>query len=82
MFTVQYVKNPVYFREDKSIINCIVKFAEYDTEHPYSATSHDVVAHGKQLYSDLIAGKYGEIADYVAPPEPPAPTPSEGPTVI
>jgi hypothetical protein len=85
MFTVQYVKTPVYFREDKSVINCIVKFAEYDTEHPYAATSYDNVAHGKQLYLDLIAGVYGEIDDYVPPPElpaPPSPTPGEGQTVI
>ena len=73
MFTVQYVKNPVYVSEDKTTINCVVKFNEQTEEHPYTAYINDIVQHGREIYNDLIAGKYGEIGPYVAPPSPPAP---------
>jgi hypothetical protein len=71
MFTIEYVNTPVYINQEKTAINCTVKFSGFDKEHPYCATSNDTVAHGKALYDDLIAGKYGEIGDYVAPLTPP-----------
>ena len=73
MLTVQYVKDPIYSSEDGTAINCTVKFAEFNEEHLYTATSFDTVQHGRKIYDDLIAGKYGPIGAYVAPPPPPEP---------
>ena len=73
MYTVQYVKNPVYANQEKTVINCLVKFTEFDNDHSYTAASYDTVEHGKQIFNDLISGKYGVIGDYVAPL--PSPTP-------
>jgi hypothetical protein len=76
MYTVQYVKNPVYANQEKTVINCLVKFTEFDNDHSYTAASYDTVEHGKQIFNDLISGKYGPIGDYVAPPPSVPPTPT------
>jgi hypothetical protein len=64
------VTNPVYATFDNLAINCVVE-AERDGSpcgiHNYTATFHDEEPHGAKLWSDLIAGVYGEIAPYVAP---------------
>ena len=39
---------------------------------PFHATPDDVEPHGRELYANAIAGEYGEIAPYIAPPEPTA----------
>ncbi|HBB6984706.1 TPA: DUF4376 domain-containing protein [Salmonella enterica subsp. enterica serovar Napoli] len=36
---------------------------------PYTATPHDPEGYGKQLYADLVAGKYGPIKPFTATPE-------------
>ena len=39
---------------------------------PFTADPND--AEGAELYASAIAGKYGDIAPYIAPPPPPPPT--------
>ena len=79
MYTVEYLKTPVYANEDHSMISCIVKFPKFDFEVPFAAHKDDVESHGREIYNDLIAGKYGKIGAYVAPPLPEPPPASPAP---
>ena len=68
---VESVINPVWANLEHTLINCTVKFGHFDDVVPFTASPNDVEAHGREIYADLIAGRYGEIAEYVAPPAPP-----------
>jgi hypothetical protein len=69
-YTVQSITDIVYRTPDNKVINCNVKFAEFDEVHPFSASASDIEEHGVNIYNDIVSGKYGPIAAYV-PPEPP-----------
>ena len=66
-FTVESITNLYYKTEDKRLINCMVKFAEFNEVHPFTASANDPEEHGVNIYNDIVSGKYGPIADYVAP---------------
>lgn len=36
---------------------------------PYTAAAHDPTDYGKQLYDDLVSGKYGEVKPFIITPE-------------
>jgi hypothetical protein len=36
---------------------------------PFTADANDVEAHGRLIFADIVSGKYGDIADYVAQEE-------------
>lgn len=61
------VSNPQYSKADNSTIDCIVTCDEVAGNHPFTAAAHDPEEHGRQLFTDLLSGKYGAIAPYVAP---------------
>lgn len=89
MANVISVTNPVFATADESMIDCILQVDAFPVPVPFTASVNDIEAHGRKIYADLIAGVYGDIAAYVAPPEPvvqvvvPPPTePTEGPTVV
>ena len=63
-FTVESITNPIYTNADGTGIDAQIKFAEFDQVLPFHATSWDTELHGKQIYDDLIAGKYGPITPY------------------
>ena len=69
MFTVDSITNLVYGNVAGTIINCHIKFKEFNSEMPFTATNIDNEEHGQQIYSDIIDGKYGPIAPYVEPPK-------------
>ena len=60
---IEYAKNPKWAFSDKSGINLIVKFKDFDFEVPYTATDLDIVEHSKELYKKAIHGEFGEIND-------------------
>jgi hypothetical protein len=66
MFTLEYAKNPVYADETGNCINLIVKWEEFNEEHPFSATNFDSMPYGLDLYNRLKNGEFGEIEPYVA----------------
>lgn len=69
------VSNPRWANEDHTIIDCEITTSQLGDEVlPFTASPNDVEAHGRAIFSDLVAGKYGPIAEYVAPPEPVQPT--------
>jgi hypothetical protein len=67
MFTLEYAKNPIYVKADKTAINLIVKWQEFNEEMEFSATSFDPEPHGVELYNRAKTGEFGEIATYVPP---------------
>jgi hypothetical protein len=64
MFTLEYAKNPVWNSEDEQQILLILKWAEFNQEQPFNATSFDSMAHGVDLFNRAKAGEFGEIAPY------------------
>ncbi|OSD72525.1 hypothetical protein R537_09340 [Salmonella enterica subsp. enterica serovar Rough O:d:1,7] len=60
-------KNGVY--TESSLINCLVHFESFDDFIPFTASPDDPEAHGRQLYADLKAGKYGPVAPFTVTPE-------------
>ena len=52
------------------MIDCVITTSQLGEELlPFTASKNDVEAHGRQIFEDLVAGKYGAIAEYVAPTE-------------
>lgn len=70
------VKNPVFATRDQSLITCDVKFTAWPAYLPFAASAGDPEPHGRQLYAELIAGKWGQVGAYAAPATTP-PTPAQ-----
>lgn len=66
MFTLEYANTPVYGNAEGTSIHLIVKWAEFNKEMPFAATSYDSMPHGVGLYNRAKAGEFGEVAPYVA----------------
>lgn len=79
--TVKSCTNPIWADEAKTEITCTVQFNELPSPLPFNAMASDPEPHGKKLFADLVAGKYGPIGAYVPPPAPPAAV-RRGPTVV
>jgi len=71
MFILQYAKNPIWNDDSGQAIFLIVKWEEFNEEHPFTATSYDSMPHGVDLYNRAKAGEFGAVAPYVAPIETP-----------
>ena len=67
MFTLEYAKNPSYSSADGNSIFLIVKWKEFNEEHPFAATSFDSMQYGVDLYNKAKNGEFGEVTPYVAP---------------
>lgn len=62
------VLNPVWITPENNVILCDIKVDIYGNEiMKFSASPLDSEEHGRVLFAELIAGVYGEIAEYVAP---------------
>jgi hypothetical protein len=71
-------RNPIWANAEHTRINCEVNFNHLPDEFvPFTADPTDVMEYSKTIFDECVAGQYGEIAEYVAPPvvEPVAPTP-------
>ena len=66
MLTLEYANTPVYGNAEGTNIQLIVKWAEFNEEMPFGATSYDTMPHGVALYNRAKAGEFGEVAPYVA----------------
>ena len=67
MFTLEYANTPVYGNVEGTNIQLIVKWAEFNEEMPFGATSYDSMPHGVALYNRAAAGEFGAVAPYVPP---------------
>jgi hypothetical protein len=77
-FAVVACTDPKWADAAHTAINCQVTFAKFGKPLEFIAMANDSENHGQSLYANLVAGKYGPIADYVAPASPKALTPSTG----
>jgi hypothetical protein len=73
MFTIEYVKDLKWCDADRTIFSCVVKYEEFNEEHPTGVNATDSYAHIQEIWSKGNAGAYGLIAEYVAPEPPPIP---------
>lgn len=73
MFTVEYVKDLKWADAGHTVIECVVKYAEFEEEHPSGIVSNDIYQHIRDIWAKAVAGGYGPIQEYVAPPEEPTP---------
>jgi hypothetical protein len=77
------VKNPKWANTEQTSIDCEVNFNHLPDEFvPFTANPIDVMEYSKTIFDECVAGQYGVIAEYVAPPvveytPPPAPTKEE-----
>lgn len=63
--------NPVWANAEHTCIDCEITTSQFGKEVlPFTASQNDVEPHGRAIFADLVAGVYGPIAEYVAPPEP------------
>ena len=63
--TVNDVRNPKYINAEQNLIDCEVDFDELDENYvPFTANPNDIEIHGKQIYADCVAGKYGTVAAF------------------
>ncbi|MDO8931478.1 MAG: hypothetical protein Q7U97_03710 [Rhodocyclaceae bacterium] len=59
--------SPKWADAAQTLIDMTVNHPAYG-EIPFTASPNDVEAHGRELYALAVAGEFGPIADYVAPP--------------
>lgn len=70
MFTVQTVRELRWMDAEHTMFECVVKYAEFEDEHPTGVSAIDHYEHIQTIWANAIAGNYGSIAEYVPPPEP------------
>lgn len=69
------VSNPQWANAEHTAIDCEITTSQFGDEVlPFTASPNDVESHGRAIFADIVAGKYGSIAEYVAPQEPEQPT--------
>jgi hypothetical protein len=77
------VLNPQWANAEHTAINCDVDFDDLREELvPFTAVASGDYEHSHQIFAECVAGNYGVIAEYVAPPvveytPPPTPTKEE-----
>lgn len=58
------VANPVWFNAAHTMIVVDVVFPSLgETPVKFNASPNDSMAYGREIYADIIAGKYGAISD-------------------
>lgn len=67
MFTVEYVKDMQWEDTEHTFFTCVVKYAEFNEEHPSGINGTDSYAHIQEIWAKANAGEYGEISEYVPP---------------
>lgn len=56
---------------EKTAVDCKIKTVQFGDELlPFTASPTDTTLYAPAIFSDIVAGKYGFVAEYVAPPEP------------
>ena len=69
--TLTSLTNPVWANAKHTAANCNITTSQFGDELlPFTADQNDVEPHGRAIFADIVAGAYGAIGEYVAPPEP------------
>ena len=63
-------RNPEWANSEKTRIEVQAKWQHLESEGylQFAADPNDTEAHGVDLYNRCVAGEFGTVADYVAPP--------------
>lgn len=62
--------SPCWTNAEHTLIDCEITTSQFGDEVlPFTASPNDVEPHGRAIFADIVAGKYGPIAEYVPPPE-------------
>lgn len=62
------VQDAVYASQAGDVIDCQIEIEGLGLL-PFSASKNDPESHGRQLYEELIAGEWGEVAVFTPPDE-------------
>jgi hypothetical protein len=66
--TLTSVTNPRWSNAEHTMIDCEITTSQFGNEVlPFTAAQHDVESHGRAMFADITAGKYGPIAEYIPP---------------
>lgn len=77
--TLTSLSNPRWVNAEQTRIDCEITTSQFGDEVlPFTADKFDVEAHGRAIFADIVAGIYGAIDEYVAPPPEVTATPSSG----
>lgn len=60
-------KNGVY--TESGMIDALIHFEGFDDFVPFTASPDDTEDHGKEIFAELKAGKYGPVAPFTVTPE-------------
>jgi hypothetical protein len=64
--------NPRWADQARTMIDCEITTSQFGNEVlPFTASPSDTEPHGRAIFADLVAGKYGPVADYTPPVEEP-----------
>lgn len=69
-----HAKDPRYVNAQGTLIDLTLTHPVFG-EIPFTASPEDVEEHGRDLFARAVAGEFGPVAEYVAPPEPPVVSP-------
>ena len=59
------LNKPKWVNKAKTSINCEITTTQFGDEVlPFTASEKDVESHGRIIFADIVAGKYGPISDY------------------
>lgn len=62
------VSNPQWANLEHTTIDCLITTSQFGDEVlPFTADKNDIEAHGRAIFQDISAGKYGPIGEYVQP---------------
>jgi hypothetical protein len=76
------VRNCKWANAEHSSIECEVNFSTVTSEEwsPFGANPNDHYEHGREIYARAVAGDFGTVEEYVAPPPPVVNIPDPEPT--
>ena len=59
------LSNPHWANAEHTAINCEITTSQFGDEVlPFTASPNDCEAHGRAIFADLVAGKYGPIPEF------------------
>ena len=62
--TLTSLTNPVWANTEHTMIDCVITTSQFgDEQLPFTAAANDAEPHGRAIFADLVAGKYGPIAE-------------------
>jgi hypothetical protein len=65
------VRNCKWANAEHTVVECEVNFNNITDEEwsPFGANPNDHYEHGREIFAKAVAGEFGEVAEYVPPPQ-------------